>query len=165
MQIYIHMCMHVHAHTHACAHAHTLLWCWYYIVCVCFLQLVHQESYQYNLLLMFVCKGIYHISIKCAQQAVHEHDFQLSRNFRNLTGSSRNISGKNPLLDLGRQDARTNQLVSVSPILPSSLKSHSPLPSLHSPTPVYELHSPPLSPQGYTLQDTLVGPLTTLEIY
>lgn len=132
---------------------------------LCLLQLLSRESYQCNLSLMFVCKGIYHISIKCSQQAMDTYELRPSRNIRNFTSSSKDISEKNSFLDRTRQDARTNQLVCVSPILPSSLKSHSPLPSLHSPTPVYEPHSPPPSPQGYTLQDTLVGPLTTLEIY
>ena len=127
------------------------------------LQLLPRESYQCNLSLIFVCKGIYQISIKCSQQEMDTHELRPSRNTRNFTGSSKNISEKISLLDRTKQDARTNQLVCVSPILPSSLKSHSPLPSLHSPTPVYD--SPPPSPQGYTMQDTLIGPLTTLEIY
>lgn len=106
------------------------------------------------MLLMFICKGTYHISIKCSQQSV---DLQSSSN---VTGSTKDFSEKSQLLD--PSDSRTNRLVSVSPILPSSLQSRSPLPSLHSPTPVY---SPPPSPQACILQDTLVGPLTTLEIY
>lgn len=128
-------------------------------VCV-LLQLISRESYQCNIMLMFICKGIYHISIKCSQQPLT--DLQPSSNIREL---SKDIPEHSQLLDPGRRDSRTNSLICVSPILPSSLQSRSPLPSLHSPTPVYEPCSPPLSPQVCTLQDTLVGPLTTLEIY
>lgn len=136
--------------------------------CMCaylLLQLMSQQSYQYNLLLMFICKGIYHIGIKCLQQPSTAHNLQPSRNSRDLNNSSKDIAEKVDLLDPGKQDTRINRLVSVSPILPSSLHSRSPLPMLHSPTPVYEVYSPPLSPQVCTLQDTLVGPLMTLEIY
>ena len=132
--------------------------------CVYILQLKPQESYKYNVLLMFTCKGIYQISIKCSQQPMDPHDLQQSRHIKNFNVNSKDVSEKNHLLD-PRHSSRANRMVSVSPILPSSLKSHSPLPSLHSPTPVYDLNSPPLSPKSYTLQDTLVGPLTTLEIY
>ena len=129
------------------------------------LQLRSQQSYQYNMLLMFICKGTYHIGIKCSQQPATPHNLQPSRHSRDLTDSSKDISEKGQLLDPGKQDTRTNRLVSVSPVLPSSLHSRSPLPSLHSPTPVYDLYSPPPSPQVCALQDTLVGPLMTLEIY
>jgi len=133
-------------------------------MCV-FLQLVPLESYKCSVSLTFVCKGIYHISIKCSQQPMTTYNLKPSRNSRDLTSSSKHTLERNHLLDPGRQDPRANPLVSVSPLFPSSLQSCSPLPSLHSPTPVYEPNSPPPSPQVYTLQDTLVGPLTTLEIY